>query len=516
MASRFSNNYESIYAAFRPVNNTAAKMAAKDRELQLLGYVEEQERQKTARTAQQIQLQQQWQSEIDALEFESPDKQRLKSLFIQKEKDIKDRIKKQYGGDWRKFLDAEAATSAQRAQREVLSSDVFITAKSNKENVALAKKAILDGKNLIGGIDPKSGLYRYAEQDLEAFQSGASLTFEYKGAYDPKEGAKVQEYFSKMSNPFGKFNNEIGVPEVEKLLGAKRMIGDAGGEDYYYRSLANKPMYYKRESPEELQKFNMDLAKSAASIASSKASVANTYSSMQSRSFRDSLALQKFELEKADSVSGGSRFIDDVANIPNNVTKTYHFTPNSSDVSKNLTTFGRGVTLNDIASSDVSGNPQLNFFELAAPVSGDLISKAAGTYGKSAKVKEVILPTKGGAVLNLEGIPHEIIENSSSKFYMDQNTYGGSRDKGFQEATIRIKKGDLGKTGLVDKGLIWNSKTRLGLDDTNVKDYGKYMDVKVLVPFRYTPVLDRELNKSVKGQKTANEASYSESGFDRF
>lgn len=514
---RFLNsNTLSLYSALRPVNDFALRAAQKDQELQYLSYLEENQRQQTQSRQQQIQQAEQWKSSIAALPFEAPDRERLKVWANQKKKELSNKLETQYGGKIEAFLEAEGATISQNILTDLVSSDLYNIASKNKENVAIARKAVADGKNLTGGLDPKTGLYKTGEVLLQEYQSGVNPVYNFGGAYDPTKIREVSEYFAKQDNPYGSKYENTFVPEVEKLSRAKAVLGGAQGEDAYYRDLIGRPLNYKRYSIEDEEEYLRGIQKDAAALANTKANTARTYQSMKLAANKDAREQAEFEGQSGGS---GNSYITEVANLPNLVTRTYAYDPQATDVKRDMKTFGRNFGLQNMVSTDVLGNQRLNFYELAAPVGKNLISQAAGTSGKESKVGEVILPTKGGAVFDLTGINHRIVSTQDNVFYMDENTYAdrNKRDKAFQKLTIEVDKKGAAKMGLLNDGIIFDNVTRLGTEAEGVRrsEDGGYI-IDVLKGFQYTPILDKEVNKYLKGQKGANEVNYQQSAADFF
>lgn len=102
---------------------------------------------------------------------------------------------------------------------------------------------------------------------------------------------------------------------------------------------------------------------------------------------------------------------------------------------------------------------------------------------------------------------------------MDENTYAdrNKRDKAFQKLTVEVDKKGAAKMGLITDGIIFDNVTRLGTEAEGVRrsENGGYI-IDVFKGFPYTPVLDKEVNKYLKGQKGANEVNYQQSAADFF
>ena len=270
-----------LATAVTPRSNWETKRQDRNMDLQYASMLEARARQDANEAQQAVQKQTQAIAALKAMPVEAPDKPKteayVNSLINRTIKNIKDN----YNDDYAKFMLEEGDSALMQMRDSYLSSGVYASATRNKMEMDLARKALAENQNLIGSMD-SSGNYQTAEKNIMDFNNGVTDSFRFRGAYDASK-AKPYEYYGKTYNPAGSKFLRSSVSENDKLAYAQSTLGPEAGLDYYQKALKGKNIFYKTDTIEDANLYNLDISEKKASINQKNASAAESYADAQKK-----------------------------------------------------------------------------------------------------------------------------------------------------------------------------------------------------------------------------------------
>jgi hypothetical protein len=500
-------NTSALFKALVPQQSFAQLAAQKDRDLYYAQVQEENARIAQQQNAANIQSNLDFQNSILNQPLEAPDRQRVKQWFATKQKDLYKHISDRFAGEEDKFFKAENLMWMKNTLNDLVSSDLYNTALRNKENVALAKKALTDNEELIGRFG-EDGAYTYAQQDLLDFMNGTKPTYTFNGSYKPNS-QDVISYFGKQDNPYGsKYDRNAFVPgqDVQNYLVGS--LGDRAGQDFYYRSFRNRPVAYKRYSLEDQQLAALDIANKQSSIEARRQSAAQGWA-------RLNLQREKLnkELEKDQAREGA------LAQTLSTPVGSTEFIPFQGNRNQQIKTIGKPIS--SILTENGLSESARQYQQLGVPIAGSgfqFQEISGGELGKlhnrfvglrrKGRISEALLPN--GNAIDLSKIDHKV-EDVDPGIFIDQNEYNRatetSRNSGrtsypdheFRKTTISLSAQD----ALSNNIDITSARKEINPD--NQEDVTYYLDV--LVPskgFFKSREIQQLYNKQLFGQKEAN------------
>ena len=242
-----------VLALSAPTTNYAQIRADKDREMQMLTMMADKSRMDTMRLQSSIAEQRNKYDQIRNLSFLTPDQNRINMVADGLEGQIMEKVKKQYGGNIKKYIeDGTADLDYRNFVNGIKSSDAFQKGNTNKINMATYIEDQKAGKipMLVGG--------RQIRDVYSDFMSGATDSFQYGGGYKaPKDWAK------NIQNSYGdnKFQKEAASPQRTILELQQEGLTLQEAVDYYTQAgLSKNPIYHKYDDTYEKQKFDEESA----------------------------------------------------------------------------------------------------------------------------------------------------------------------------------------------------------------------------------------------------------------
>lgn len=242
-----------IVALASPTKNFAQIRADKDREMQMLTMMAEQQRVDRVQLQQSIAEQRAKYQQIKNLSFLAPDQNRINMVADELEKSIKDKIKSQYSGNVQKYIeDGSADSDFETFTQAIKNSDAFQKANSNKLNMAQYIEDQKSGKipMLVGGGNVKDV---YSQ-----FMSGQTDSFDYQGSYQaPKDWAKrIQDSYGS-----DRFTKEAATPQRVLLELQQDGLTAQQAVDYYTQAgLSMNPIYHKVDDIYAKQQYEEESA----------------------------------------------------------------------------------------------------------------------------------------------------------------------------------------------------------------------------------------------------------------
>ncbi|MGG7664053.1 hypothetical protein [Dyadobacter sp. BHUBP1] len=480
-----------LLLALRPRDSWTERARQKQAELQYASLLGAQAREQTAALEGQIASQIQLIGQIKAMPVEAPDQARIGAYVNGMLGKVLRSIDENYGGDPRRFLEAEGRITLSKMKDDFMASPLYAQVTRNKYEMDLARKAMSAGKALIGGLDA-SGHYEPAEQAIYNFQNGMTERFTFRGAYEPSQ-ADAFAFFSRQYAPAGSRYQRTPVGELEKLQFAVSALGEHAGRDHYFRSLRGRNIYYKADPLEDAQ-------------------LAQLSAWNQSLSAQQKIAKINESKNKAAKGHGGNKpYMDDQFGNPIGQTRAFSIDNETAVVPE------FGVKLTDLASKDpVTGQKRLIFNQLSNLTGHEYTSRLYGTWGKEAQIKGGVLPENGGHSIHLEGVPHQVIRTEPSVYVPEkdfQKNLQGRPGQYFQKVTVEIPEQAAKSAGLINNFFGWDwtettSKASTGL--RRGKGNSVIMDLYVPLPrYGQNRELDNLATKRLDGQKMANETVFS-------
>jgi len=526
-ASGNYTNTSAIFQAAVPQRSYAQLNAMRDRELQLGAIQEERARQTQTQNAALIQQQQDFINQINNQPLEAPDKQRVKLWMNDKIKELSKHIENRYPGREGDFFEAEGQMWMKNTLNDLVSSDLYQVAQSNKENVAMAREAIKKNENLTGRFE--NGKYVPAENQLLEFMQGKKPTFQFEGSYKP-DSQFVYDYFNKMDNPYGsKYDRNAFAPEQDVLNVVTGKYGDKNGRDLFYRQFQGRSVPFKRYSLEDQQLFNLDVANKNSTMAARRASTAQGWARLD-------LQRQKQQDDK-DANPTLEQGMAAIVGSPVGTTEGQLIT---APLTQNLKTIGKPIAslvssqksqgaanFEALSGIPMQSQPTLEFEEISGITLSAPHQKYANLVKSGGKVKEGIL--SDGTVLDLSKVPHKI-SGLNPNIFVDQaeanrvaeatRTTGRSvfPDHEFRKASVFIKAEDFDKAGIPRNSPDIRPVYTADPNDKDEQVLSGY-NIDVMSPskgFFQSKEVQNLVNKGMFGQKRANDITDQSPGVDDF
>lgn len=242
-----------IIALASPTKNFAQIRADKDREMQMLTVMAEQQKVDRIQLQQSIAEQRAKYQQIKNLSFLAPDQNRINMVADELEKSIKNKIKDQYSGNIQKYIeDGSADADFETFTQAIKSSEAFQRANSNKVNMAQYLEDQKSGKipMLVGG--------RNVRDVYSQFMTGQIDSFDYQGGYQaPKDWAK------RIQDSYGadRFKKEAATPQRVLLELQQDGLTAQQAVDYYTQAgLSINPVFHKFDDIYAKQQFDEESA----------------------------------------------------------------------------------------------------------------------------------------------------------------------------------------------------------------------------------------------------------------
>lgn len=231
-----------------PTKNFAQVRQDKQRELQMVAMMADQEKMKRVELQQQIAEQRQKYDQIKALSFLAPDQNRVNVIADTLEEKIKEKVKLKYGGNIKKYIEEGGADSDfDMFVSSLKNSEAYQKATSNKINMATYLEDQKSGKvpMMVNG--------RSVRDIYTGFMTGREPEFNYQGAYTaPKDYAK------RIQDSYGtdRFTKEAASPSRVILELQQDGLTLQQAIDYYQQSgLDRNPIFFKTDDAYEKKKM---------------------------------------------------------------------------------------------------------------------------------------------------------------------------------------------------------------------------------------------------------------------
>lgn len=513
--SGFPADNTAFALALMPTERYAVRRAQKDQELLYQQALAQQAAADNQQMQQQVAMMQQTEQAILAQPFLGKDKVALNQWWNGKKKELAAKIENDYKGDAKRFLSSEGRSTVQDLSNEFLGSELYTRGSNNTKNFLLAQEALKKGEYVIGEYGA-NGKYQSGIQSMADFINGKSDSFSFRGSYKEVPTAKMIDHFSKMDNPYNKFDRSATVPrrEIEAWIRANSTPEVAN--DLIARGYADVPISYKRYSIQDEMNFNSDEALKAQRL--------NLMQSQIGLNAQRSVLNQQKIAENAQNAAdsqgsgGGAAWFTKYKGTPLAPVQEV-FKPNKNE-DYSISTLG--TTL-----ADYSQDGQLKFTErnVLTDTGKSYVRNKAGIGDKGGTVSEAILTKNGGHVLKLGQVPH-VVESVDGNIYLPtadiQSVPNGieqrKRGDGFTKATLRVPKSAADALGLYNDNwwIFPNTDTDKGRGIyTEDKKTGDLIFKDVLIPLPgiyYDQEFNRLMLKNSMGQKAANEYSDTGSG----
>ena len=231
-----------VLALSAPTKNYAQIRADKDREMQMLTMMADKSRMDTVRLQNSIAEQRNRYDQIRNLSFLAPDQNRINMVADGLESQIMEKVKKQYGGNIKKYIeDGTADLDYRNFVNGIKASDAFQKGNTNKVNMATYIEDQKTGKTpmLVNG--------RQIRDVYSDFMAGANDTFQYAGGYKAP-----QDWAKRIQDSYGndKFTKQAAAPQRVLMELQQDGLTFEQAVDYYTQArLGQNPVY-----PSEVQK----------------------------------------------------------------------------------------------------------------------------------------------------------------------------------------------------------------------------------------------------------------------
>jgi len=490
-----------------PRTNWGQWMAAKDQEL---GYqralTQEQELELTKEQAASAQTQA-FRQHMRSLPLERPDQNRVNKLLDQKEKSYFTRLKSDYGGSLAKFLAAEGAVWQQQEISDLEKSAEYQLGQKNLEAIMQAKKAIADGKQVIGQVINQNGklAYRSAESDLMDYYAGKTPEFAFRGAYKDDPDAVVKHFGSQYGR--SKFLREpVADAEIQNYLATTHDPQIAA--DIYFRQFSggHRKIFYKSDPLEDQQEFiwkGQDQAMQRASFSSSERLKSQQ---MQTGSLRNQLLASKVSDAKRqaqiDNTPGGYLRSLMPSFMAENSSIEYK---TDGDLKGNKVLPHSGYDLGRFG-GEQRGAVRFNSLQVFDKGVDALAAMVGATRTKDGfaggRIEEGITIKGGFNGINLAGSKHQIVGIDPKIYINGRDAENGGSPMGFVKVKVRFNSSDDAKAAGLYRGMLGVSKIGAGNYDPDTKEATLYTPVGDLYKNR---ALNQYLSREAVGQKTTND-----------
>lgn len=506
----YNNSASDLLTAIKPRDNWAARSQAKREELQYGNILEARARQEAQESQAAVQGQMEFIQQVQALPLEEPDKVRVGGFVDSALNDILKNIDKNYQGNARKYFETEGVIGLSQLKNNILRSPVFLQAQSNKVEVDSIRKALADGKELVGEFAP-DGKYVTAQQKLLDFQNGVTDRVRFSGAYDPSK-VNAAEFFGKQYAPGGSKFVRTPVGEEEKLGYATQELGGLAGLDYYQKSLKGKKIYHKVDPIEDKKLFDLKVAGEGLDMQLTRSQI--NENNAQASKARADAAKKSADAAPTTSQSYFQKTL--ATNLGAKPVTTFNPKVASNSIIPQL-----GVSVGSITKS--SGGKAALVFNQFENIAGDKYANAAlnivtkelgGKKTYSGALPGMVDTSGPGAYVNLQNVPHTI-SKSDSYIYTDgaEETNRATQGKTipdrawkYYEAVVTEANAKANKNipgfsvqGKELKTLYKDKKT-----GNDVKGY-VFKGYVPVTNYLNDPVLDQTLTKGLSGVKTAND-----------
>lgn len=242
-----------VLALSAPTKNYAQIRADKDREMQMLTMMADKSRMDTVRLQNSIAEQRNRYDQIRNLSFLAPDQNRINMVADGLESQIIEKVKKQYGGNIKKYIeDGTADLDYRNFVNGIKASDAFQKGNTNKVNMATYIEDQKSGKTpmLVGG--------RQIRDVYSDFMAGATDSFQYTGGYKAP-----QDWAKRIQDSYGtdRFTKQPASPQRVLMELQQDGLTLEQAVDYYTQAgLGRNPIYHKADDIYEKQKFDEESA----------------------------------------------------------------------------------------------------------------------------------------------------------------------------------------------------------------------------------------------------------------
>lgn len=242
-----------VLALSAPTTNYAQIRADKDREMQMLTMMADKSRMDTVRLQNSIAEQRNKYDQIRNLSFLAPDQNRINMVADGLEGQIMEKVKKQYGGNIKKYIeDGTADLDYRNFVNGIKASDAFQKGNTNKVNMAAYIEDQKTGKTpmLVNG--------RQIRDVYSDFMAGANDTFQYAGGYKAP-----QDWAKRIQDSYGndKFTKQAAAPQRVLMELQQDGLTFEQAVDYYTQArLGQNPVYHKYDDVYAKQKFDEESA----------------------------------------------------------------------------------------------------------------------------------------------------------------------------------------------------------------------------------------------------------------
>lgn len=505
MAGGFYNNSGSDLLTFlRPRQNWNQRAQAKQAELQYSNILESRARQDAQESQAAVEAQMSTINQFKALPFEEPDKLKVDGLVDSLLGGVLKKIEKDYAGDARKYFQTEGRIGLQQLKDQFVSSPLYTQAESNKVQMDQIRKAMADGKEIIGEYDPNTKKYVTAQQRILDYRNGLSDRVNFNGAYDPSK-LDPMKYFGDQYAPGGSKFEVRKVSEEDKLAYATGHLPGAAAIDYFNKNLAKRNYNYKSDPIENKQLFDLELKET-------KSKIAEKYSQIN----RNNAAAEKDRRPEASTAEAiPATYYDRALNTPLGSRTVSTFNPTSATNNEVIPQLG--IKVGDIATTN-GGKKSIVFHQISNQEGDERALETIGIQKKTVNGKNtysgqlpgILSETGTVGYINLKGLPDHRIISSDSYMYLDGQQSNKLATGGAKRPDYAWKKFKIGYT---EKDLedidTPEAKKIKALPLVKVKTdgtMGYIIEGGTPVDNYYKdPLIDQTITKGLGGQKQSNE-----------
>ena len=243
-------------ALLSPVDNFAARSAARSEGMQLATYRAQLQEQDLLKEQQAAAEADQFAQTIRKIPFVGRDQQKLQAFVKSEEQQLYKTLRDEYGGNFRKFWAARGPSFLSGAATRLRESPFYAQALQNIQNVALGQESHAKGENLVGQVGPNG--YQTGEQQLQDFLAGKSDTYVHNGSYKPDDDFKeVRSTYANGHMPW----ERVAMSENDKLNYLIDTHGEATGRDKFLRQHQGTSVYYRTDPITKMFDFQNDQAR---------------------------------------------------------------------------------------------------------------------------------------------------------------------------------------------------------------------------------------------------------------
>ena len=506
MNTPISSSDAVLSAILQPHTNYAARSAARQEAVQLQGYLTAQEEKKASEAQQADANTQQYLQTLKSVQFMGRDQQKLAGHVRGEERAVYQRIRDDYGGNFKQWYAAEYPSWVQQATARLTQSPMYQQATQNRQNVMTAQEARQKGERLVGSA--VGGKYQTGEQQLQDFLQGRSDAYVNSGSYKPEDDLKEL----RSTNAPGRMPwEQVAVSEEDKLAHLINQYGEQVGVDKYQRQHKNIATFYRTEPLTKKIDFINDQQRMQMELG--RYGMAQEDQSMQRQLFglqKEGLRLSN-KKKKAELNGGGSEkkvpYDHYLLSSPSEIIPLKH-DPASPKRLSNGVDLGK---INKLSGVTLYGQGD------------DILARHLGLQrtrdGYRGHFDSAFSTENGVNAINLKGVNYEILGVDSKAFYnpadMGPNADPHGHLQGFARVTLRLSPYAAEAAGLynpnrmpfVDKDKptsLFDSETKIGSGGVYNPQSGT---ATLYVPAGNlrNPNFVKALQRDEKGTKSANE-----------